>query len=130
MGDVGSVAVWRAAGGAGALGHAVGGGILGVAAGEAGNGVEPAAVGGWGVVGEMYVGGGGVARGYLGRGELTAERFVPDAYTGEAGGRLYRSGDLARWLENGELEFLGRRDQQVKIRGFRVELGEIETTLM
>ena len=82
-----------------------------------------------GVFGELYTGGDGLARGYLRAAELTAERFVPDGVSGMQGARLYRTGDKARRLANGDIEFLGRIDNQVKLRGFRVELGEIESVL-
>lgn len=83
-----------------------------------------------GVVGEIYVGGAGVACGYLNRPDLTAERFVPDPFGSDPAARLYKTGDLGRWRNDGTIEFLGRNDHQVKIRGFRVELGEIESHLM
>jgi amino acid adenylation domain-containing protein/non-ribosomal peptide synthase protein (TIGR01720 family) len=82
-----------------------------------------------GVPGELYIGGAGLARGYMNRPELTAERFIPNPFSNVPGARLYRTGDLARYLPEGNIEFLGRRDDQVKIRGFRIELGEVEVEL-
>ena len=82
-----------------------------------------------GVPGELHIGGVQVARGYLGRPELTVERFVPDAFSATPDARLYRTGDLARYRPDGEIEYLGRLDHQIKLRGFRIELGEIEATL-
>ncbi len=82
-----------------------------------------------GVPGELHIAGKGLARGYLNRPELTAEKFIPNPYSDEPGSRMYKTGDLARYLPDGLIEYLGRIDHQVKIRGFRIELGEIESQL-
>jgi amino acid adenylation domain-containing protein len=82
-----------------------------------------------GIAGELYIGGDGLARGYLKRPELTAEKFIPNPFSQKPAARLYKTGDMARYLPSGDIEFLGRIDHQVKIRGFRIELGEIESVL-
>ena len=82
-----------------------------------------------GIAGEIFIGGAGVARGYINRAELTAERFLPDPFQPQINGKIYKTGDLGRTLQNGNIQFLGRADHQVKINGFRVELSEIELVI-
>ncbi|MBC8953403.1 non-ribosomal peptide synthetase [Xenorhabdus sp. PB62.4] len=84
----------------------------------------------FGITGEIHIAGAGVARGYLNRPELTAERFLADPFSADPNARMYKTGDLGRWLSDGNIEYLGRNDFQVKLRGFRIELGEIEAQLM
>lgn len=90
------------------------------------NNLQPAPIG---ITGELYIGGAGVSLGYLGRDDLTQERFITDPFSNDPTARLYRTGDLVRWQQNGELEYFNRIDNQVKVRGFRIELGEIESIL-
>jgi non-ribosomal peptide synthetase component F len=82
-----------------------------------------------GITGELYIAGDGLARSYFNRPELTAEKFIPNPFSSKPGARLYKTGDLARYLPDGNIEFIGRIDHQVKIRGFRIELGEIEAVI-
>src|SRR5205085_10330781 len=82
-----------------------------------------------GARGEVHVGGAGLARGYINRPDLTAERFGPNAFAGQPGARLYKTGDIGRYLPSGHIQHAGRRDHQVKIRGFRIELGEVQSAI-
>src|SRR5581483_4106270 len=83
-----------------------------------------------GIVGELYIAGAGLARGYVAQPERTAEHFLPDLFASEPGSRMYKTGDLVRYHSNGNIEFVGRNDEQVKIRGYRIEPGEIEAVLL
>jgi acyl-CoA synthetase (AMP-forming)/AMP-acid ligase II/acyl carrier protein len=125
-GTVASTAARASRSAGGSTGPPIGRPILGVQAYVVDDRLRPTPIG---VPGELCLGGDGLARGYLGRPRATAERFIPNPFSGKPGSRLYTTGDLARFLPDGNLEFLGRIDHQVKVRGYRIEPGEIESVL-